>query len=180
MQIHQKTRILLHCALFTALGVLLGGPLNIPGIMMGTYSFKIGLGVLPVILTGIVYGPLYGGIVGALVDLLQALLFSKGAYMPWFTVIGVLFGLIPGLFFIKNQPATFLRIVLAVACGQLIASVLCNTILLMVLYGQPFELIYVRLLNQAIMIPIYATLIYYLLPLLKRFGVGRVLSHNQS
>ena len=89
-----------------ALGVVLGGLLSIPAMPLGSYTLKIGLGVLPVIVTAVLYGPLYGGTVGALTDLLQALIFPKGAYMPWFTVIGALFGVIPGMFFVKSQKPT--------------------------------------------------------------------------
>ena len=105
-----KTRRLAYCALFTALGVVLGGLLSIPAMPLGSYTLKIGLGVLPVIVTAALYGPLYGGTVGALTDLLQALIFPKGAYMPWFTVIGALFGVIPGMFFVKGQKPTLKHI----------------------------------------------------------------------
>ncbi len=122
---HQKVMRLVVCAMLTALGVVLGGLLSIPAMPFGSYTLKIGFGVLPVIIAGVLYGPGYGAIVGALCDLLQALIFPKGAYMPWFTVVGALFGLIPGLFFIKRQTPTFLRILLAVAVGQIVGSVIC-------------------------------------------------------
>jgi hypothetical protein len=38
----------------------------------------------------------------------------------------------------------------------------------MTLYGLPYQIIYVRLLNQAIMIPIYTVLTYYAVRLLKK------------
>lgn len=105
---HQKVMRLVVCAMLTALGVVLGGLLSIPAMPFGSYTLKIGFGVLPVIIAGVLYGPGYGAIVGALCDLLQALIFPKGAYMPWFTVVGALFGLIPGLFFIKGKrPRSF-------------------------------------------------------------------------
>lgn len=167
MQIDNHTKRIVLCALFTAIGVLLGGVLSIPAFPLGTYSLKIGFGVLPVILSGILYGPLYGGIVGGLTDLLQALLFPKGAYMPWFTVVGIFFGLIPGLFFLKRQPLTFRRLLLCVASGQLFGSVLCNTLLMVVLYGLPLAgILPARLINQAVMIPLYTCLLYWLAPLL--------------
>ena len=51
-----------------------GRLLSIPAMPLGSYTLKIGLGVLPVIVTAVLYGPLYGGTVGALTDLLQALI----------------------------------------------------------------------------------------------------------
>ena len=154
---HQKIVRLVVCAMLTALGVVLGGLLSIP---FGSYTLKIGFGVLPVIIAGVLYGPGYGAIVGALCDLLQALIFPKGAYMPWFTVVGALFGLIPGLFFIKRQTPTFPRILLAVAVGQIVGSVICNTLLVIWLYGSPWQIVYARIINQAVMIPLYSALVY--------------------
>ena len=166
-----RTRRLAFCALFTALGVVLGGLLSIPTMPLGSYTLKIGLGVLPVIVTAALYGPLYGGTVGALTDLLQALIFPKGAYMPWFTVIGALFGVIPGMFFVKGQKPTLKRIFVAVFSGQTVCSVVLNTLLLMWLYGSPWQIVYARLINQAVMIPLYTALVYYVVKLMDKCGI---------
>ncbi|MDL2235829.1 folate family ECF transporter S component [Christensenellaceae bacterium OttesenSCG-928-L17] len=172
MQTNKMIRRLVLCGLFTALGVVLGGMLSVPAFVLGGYSVKIGLGVLPVLLSAVLYGPVYGGIVGALVDFLQAILFPKGAYMPWFTIVGALFGVVPGLFFLKKQAPTLRRLFSAVATGQLFCSVLCNTLLVSWLYGMPLlELMGVRLVNQAVMIPLYTLLLYLLfrsIPALRR------------
>lgn len=164
----EKTIRLVLCALFIALGVVLGGLLSIPAFPMGAYSIKIGLGVLPVILSGVLYGPIYGGIAGGLTDLLQALLFPKGAYMPWFTFVGIFFGFIPGLFFRKKQPITLPRLFLAVGSGQVFCSVLCNTLLMVWLYGLPLEgILPLRMLTQAFMIPILTLLVYAIAPVIQ-------------
>ncbi|MEG1547828.1 MAG: folate family ECF transporter S component [Clostridia bacterium] len=168
---HKMIKRLVVCALLTALGVILGGLLSIPAVPFGAYSLKIGIGVLPVILSGVMFGPLYGGMVGGMTDFLQAVIMPKGAYMPWFTVVGILFGLIPGLFFTKKQTPTFKRILLAIACGQLVGSVLLNTWLMVELYGMPWQLIYARLLNQCVMIPLYTVAIYFIMKLLKQNAV---------
>lgn len=178
---HQKIVRLVVCAMLTALGVVLGGLLSIPAMPFGSYTLKIGFGVLPVIIAGVLYGPGYGAIVGALCDLLQALIFPKGAYMPWFTVVGALFGLIPGLFFIKRQTPTFLRILLAVAVGQIVGSVICNTLLVIWLYGSPWQIVYARIINQAVMIPLYSALVYLCMKVIAKrrwakrwFNVGKI------
>lgn len=164
-----KTTTLVLSGLFIALGVVLGGMLSIPAFPMGTYSIKIGLGVLPVILCGVLCGPVYGGIAGGLTDLLQALLFPKGAYMPWFTIVGIFFGLIPGLFFRKQQAIKFPRLLCAIGAGQLFASALCNTLLMVWLYGLPLGgILPLRLLTQAFMIPLHTLLAYATAPLIQR------------
>lgn len=167
------TKRLVLCALFTAIGVLLSGPLSIPVFPLGIYSLKIGLGTLPVILSGILFGPVYGGIVGAITDVLQVLLFPKGAFVPWFTVVAALNGIIPALFFLRNQRATFLRLLAAVGSAQIVCSVICSTFLLVLLYGIPLETILpLRAINQAVTIPVYVLLLLLLFPLLKKHGVA--------
>lgn len=166
-----KTRRLVVCALLTALGVVLGGLLSIPAMPFGTYSLKIGFGVVPVIIAGVLYGPGYGAMVGGLTDFIQAMIFPKGAYIPFFTVIGVLFGFIPGLFFAGHQQPKFPRILISVFAGQTIASVICNTLLLIWLYGLPWEAFIPRIITQAICIPLYSGIVYGCIKLLKKAGV---------
>ncbi len=169
--VSEHTKKIVLCALFTAMGVVLGGMLSIPAMPLGSYSLKIGLGVLPVLLSAVLYGPVYGGMVGGLTDFLQAMIFPKGAYMPWFTLVGVCFGLIPGLFFMKKQLPSFRRLLAAIGAGQLVCSVGMNTLLLMWLYGTPWQIVYARLVNQAVMIPLYTVLIFYILRFLKKGNV---------
>ena len=161
------------CAMLIAIGVLLSGPLSIPDFSLGSYSMKVGLGSLAAILSGVLYGPLYGGIVGGLVDFLQAMIFPKGAFQPWFTVVAVLSGLIPGLFFAfkrRSRPAWLLliRIFVATLVGQAICSVGLNTLLLYKLYGLPWQaLLTKRAVNQAVMVPVYSLLIWGIMSILK-------------
>ncbi|MBQ7112665.1 MAG: folate family ECF transporter S component [Clostridia bacterium] len=165
---HQRVVSIVICGLLIALGVILMGPLSLPALPFGTYSLNIGFGSLPIILSGVLFGPVYGAIVAMLTDLLQVLLFPKGAFMPWFTLSAMFFGLIPGLFFMKRRKVTFPYLLLAITPGQLLSSVLLNTFLLVKLYGLPWSLMTLRLMEQAIMIPLYAVLIYAIIKLLAR------------
>ena len=126
---HQKIVRLVVCAMLTALGVVLGGLLSIPAMPFGSYTLKIGFGVLPVIIAGVLYGPGYGAIVGALCDLLQALIFS----------------------------------------------VICNTLLVIWLYGSPWQIVYARIINQAVMIPLYSALVYLCMKVIAKTKVGKAL-----
>ncbi len=154
-----KTRVLVSCALLVALSALLGGGVSVKSFVLGSYSLKIGFGVLPVLLAGVWFGPLWGGAVGALADFTQALLFPMGAYMPWFSVSGALFGVIPGLFFTKTAEVKPLRAFFAVTSALLVTSVGVNTFLIVTLYGNPWEIIYARMVTQAVMIPIHTVLL---------------------
>ena len=163
------TRKVTICALLAALGSVLGIlSIPLPAVSAAGYSLKVGITVLPVIMAGVLYGPVYGGIVGAVVDFLPALLFPKGPLVPWFTLIGALFGVIPGLFFLHGQKPTIKRLFTAILTGQFLCSVVLNTLLLMWLYGLPYQIVYVRLLNQAIMVPIYTLAVYGSLRLLEK------------
>ncbi len=176
-----QTKRLVTCALLTAIAVLLSGPLSIPVFPLGIYSLKIGLGTLPVILAGILFGPVYGGIAGGLTDVLQFMISPKGAYVPWFTIVGVLTGLLPALFFRTRQRATLPRLFLAVGSSQVFCSIICNTFLLVTLYGIPVETILpLRVINQAVSIPVYVFLLYLLLPLLKKVGVNAMPNMEQD
>lgn len=167
MKIRFQTKRLVLSGLFVALSAILSGALSFPVYGSGMYTMKISFGMLPVILTGMLYGPLYGGIAGGLSDLLQALLFPRGGYQPWFTVVAILFGLIPGLFFARKQAPTFKRIFAAVFSGQAVGSVLCNSLLMVWLYGaDPGLMFLIRGITQAIMIPIFSLLLYWILPLI--------------
>lgn len=171
--VRPATRKLAVCALLAAVGAVLGiVSLPLPAVSAAGYSLKIGITLLPVLLAAALYGPAYGGMVGLIVDLLPALLAPKGPLVPWFTLVGALFGVIPGLFFMKGQALTPKRLLLAIGTGQLLCSVALNSLLLMWLYGMPPQIVYVRLLNQAVMIPAYTIITYYVAKLLKRAGVA--------
>ncbi|MEG1560083.1 MAG: folate family ECF transporter S component [Clostridia bacterium] len=169
---HLAMKRLVICAILIALGVILSGLLSIPVLPLGAYTLKIGFGALPTIVAAVLYGPIYGGMVGAAVDILQALLFPMGAYIPLYTISGMLLGVLPGLFFIKKQDPSFLRLLLAISISQIIASVLLNSLWFSLLQGIPYFLIIVpRAINQAVMIPIYALLIFLIMRLLKKNAI---------
>lgn len=155
------------CAMLVAIGVILSGVLSVPSFMLGQYSMKIGLGALATILAGVLYGAGYGAIVGALVDIIQAMLFPKGPYVPWFTIVAMFSGLIPGLFFMRRKHLPIWWVILiAVFAGQVTCSVFANSLLLVSLYNIPWEiLITPRVINQAIMIPVYTVLIWAIIQL---------------
>lgn len=174
------------CAMLVALGVVLSGVLSIPITLDGSPSAKIGFGPLPIIFAGILFGPLYGAMAAAVWDILTALIFPVGAYLPWFTLSAVLFGLLPGLFFMKKQDYKFGRVFLATASPLVLVSIFINTFLIIILYWKdPFAagtlfgmeipkwlaVVAVRAMEQVVTIPLYSALIYNLLRLLKHHAV---------
>lgn len=166
--IQRPVQRLTFCALCIALSVLLGGLLKIPITLFGVYSVKLSFGIIPVYLAAILFGPLYGGMVGGLSDLLQAILFPMGGINPLFTLTGILFGVIPALFFRKEQKPGYLRLLLTVAVTQITCSVILNSLFLMISYGTPLLVSAVRAVQQLVFIPIFALVLYVLFKALDR------------
>lgn len=173
-------------ALLVALGVIFSRFLSIPLSLLGVYSINIGFGLLPILLLCVLYGPIYG-LVGAFCwDLLGALLFPNGAFVIWFTLAAGVLGIIVGGVFSKikfshtcdneygygsvltvyhcAKKITLVRIIIAVAFGQIVYSVLLNSILISALYSVPFNVLIIpRLIENAIMIPVNAVLLNMLI-----------------
>ncbi|MDI9478182.1 MAG: folate family ECF transporter S component [Bacillota bacterium] len=161
-----STRKLVFLSFLMALSIILTRLFSIRVPIGGVEGIRIGFGALPIIFAGILFGPLPGGIVGALGDLLGYLINPMGAYMPHFTFSSFLTGYIPALLiktiFKKRTDFTFLLI--AIAIGQLLTSVLLVPYFISSLFGLAMEILIIpRLISQALIIPIYAILIKALL-----------------
>ncbi len=159
-------------ALLVALGVVFSRFLSIPLTIGGSYSLNIGFGLLPIIVLCVLYGPVYGTIGALAWDLIGALLFPQGAFVIWFTLAAGVFGFVTGMLFIKNARPTIVRIAIATACGQLIYSVLLNSLLIHLLYSVPFMVLFVpRLIENAIMIVLNTALVSVLVLAIKKVNI---------
>ncbi|MEG2199856.1 MAG: folate family ECF transporter S component, partial [Anaerovorax sp.] len=78
---------------------------------------RLGLGFLPVAITGILYGPLWAGASYAIGDILGMLIYPTGPYFPGFTLTTFLTGVTYGLILHKKQ-ITWKRVIFA-------ASIVC-------------------------------------------------------
>lgn len=127
-----------YAAVLIALGVVLS-IYSIPISITGIPVKKIGFGMVPVMLSGMLFGPIVGGLVGAATDILQSILNpALGPYNPVFTITSFLIGAIPSLFYLwdkasrKSSVWSFLKMLLAVSVTMLICSVFLNTIFILV------------------------------------------------
>jgi ECF transporter S component (folate family) len=148
-------------ALLIALNVVLTrvGSIRIGG--GGTEIVRIGFGGFPVIFAGIVFGPLAGGIVGAVGDIIGMIVSPMGPYMPHFTLTAALTGVIPGLIMMKCKDkvcrTSFWRLLMAIAVGQAITSILLWAYFMKTLFGMPLATILPgRVISQLVNIPLYA------------------------
>lgn len=161
-----STRKLVFLSFLIALSIILTRIFSIRIAIGGVEGIRIGFGGLPVIFAGILFGPLAGGIVGGISDILGYVINPMGAYMPHFTLSSFLTGYIPGFlcYYIFRQKINFSTLLLSIATGQFITSVLLVPFFTKILFGIPIEITIIpRLVSQLINVPVYAVLVKSLL-----------------
>ncbi|MDI3548387.1 MAG: riboflavin transporter [Halanaerobiales bacterium] len=153
-------------AFLIALSIILTRILSLRIAIGGVEGIRIGFGGLPIIFAGIAFGPLAGGIVGAVADVLGYMINPMGAYMPHFTLTSLLTGFIPGfiVYYLFRGNRSFWTMLVAIAVGQTITSVILVPVFLQSLFGVPLQATLIpRIVGQALHIPVYAYLIKVLL-----------------
>ncbi len=105
--------------------------------------------------------PLAGGVVGAIGDLIGMVVSPMGPYMPHFTLVAALTGIIPGLIMLmfkdSKSKTNFWKLLLAIAIGQIITSVFITPYFMERLFSVPMvTTVPGRAITQAIQIPLYA------------------------
>jgi len=128
----------------------------------GIEGIRLGFGAFPSIFAGIAYGPLAGAVVGALGDIIGFFINPMGAYMPHFTLTAALTGAIPG-FVAKAlggpSKINLSRLLVTVAAGQIVSSVLLVPLFLRQLFGLPLAAtLPAKIVGEAVNIPLYTLL----------------------
>ncbi|NLW22138.1 MAG: folate family ECF transporter S component [Tissierellia bacterium] len=154
-------RNLVYYALLIALNVILTRFFSIRIGAAGTEAIRIGFGGYPVILAGIIFGPIAGGIVGAVGDIVGMIISPMGPFMPHFTLVAALTGIIPGLIMMgfkeKEDKTSFWKLLLAIGVGQIVTSVIMTPYFMQSLFSIPMvTTVPGRAITQAIQIPLYA------------------------
>ena len=94
-------------ALFAAISIIATRFLSFMIPLGGFPSLSIGIGGIPIMLSGILFGPVSGAIVGGVSDIIGFLINDRGGiYHVGFTINSILTGLIPGLvvWMLKRYP----------------------------------------------------------------------------
>ncbi len=162
-----KTRRLVYASFFIALSVAFTRILTIQIFIAGVGSVRLGFGPLPIILSGIFLGPLAGGIIGTLADILGYLLNPMGGgYVPIITLVSTATGIIPPLILNMLGERTqyrFVDLLISIGITQFVLALILMPMVLYKWFGVPIWInVPVRIVAQAILIPIYTSIIHIL------------------
>jgi len=154
----KKVRTVVVCGLLIALNCVLA----IYSLDIGGY-LKIGFGFVTLPAVSLLFGPLTGCIVGMVQDVVSYIVRPTGAFMPIFTIIPAISGMIYGMFFYK-RPITFGKVLAVKLIIALVINVLFNSIAMAPLMSK--GIIYylpARIIKNVIAWPIEAFILYYFL-----------------
>lgn len=127
-------------AMFVALSVVLGKFLQIP---VGD-SIRISFENLPLILAGVLYGPVAGLITAVCADLLGC--FLRGyAIIPLITIAAGIIGLMSGIMRKLVKGNSYIKILAITIVPHILGSIILKSIALHFTYGQPWQLLALRL-----------------------------------
>ncbi|MBC8590727.1 folate family ECF transporter S component [Wansuia hejianensis] len=165
-----STKVMVQAGFLVAVSIVLTRFL----VIMPTNTLRIGLGEVPLMISGFLFGPIVGGIVGAAADLTGIVINPQGPPHFGFTLSSMLWGIIPGLFVAlhskrrKGDPYTKLNITVTVSICIIIISLGLNTYWLSNLYGKGFlVMLPERLMSAIISIPLQSIIIISLMKYLK-------------
>ncbi|AGX44822.1 folate family ECF transporter S component [Clostridium saccharobutylicum] len=117
---------------------------------------------------GMLFGPVGGAVCGGLSDIINYIINPKGVFFPGFTISAMVLGMIYGTLLYKKK-VTFIRCIIAEILVVLIVDIILNTFFLSLLYGKAFALLLpARAFKNVVMIPINASMMYFILKLVNR------------
>lgn len=170
-----KVKNICWIALLVALNIILSRVLSIRIIFLGIEGIRIGFGILPVIIAGLLLGKRQGFITGIIGDILGFQLSSSGLYFPTFTLIaglnGVLSPLMINRFF--NGIISLPKLVMIIAINNIITSLILTPLFLQLHFGISAAVIVPGIaISQIIIIPCMAIMINILIKRLKKSGIS--------
>lgn len=158
------TKNVVLCGLLAALAVVLS---MVASIDFGPY-IRIGFSGLPNRVVECLFGPVAGCLFGGMLDVLKYILKPSGPFFFGFTLDVMLAGLIYGTI-LYQKPVTVKRIAAAEFLAKLVVNCLLNTLWISMLYGKGFfALLPLRILKNAIMLPIDSCILYFTLTYVKK------------
>lgn len=169
----KKIPVLAICAMFAALGIVLGAVT----IVLGPY-LKIGFSSIPNQLVDLLFGPITGALFAGILDVVKYFMNPTGPFFFGFTFSAMLGAFIYGCFYYK-KPLSFWRVLAAHGVVCLVVNVLLGTLWLDIMYGKAFfVLLPTRALKNLIMWPVDSLIFFTLAGVIERTGVLRIFRSN--
>ena len=160
---NNSTRNITLVGLLVAMSIVLSRVASIRIPFAGVEGVRIGFGKLPIFLASFMLGPLYGGLVGAIADFLGYIIQPIGPYVPHFTIISALCGVIPIMVFrmIGRSEDHIVNIIIPVGIAVIITELFLIPYSLNLIFGIPWQVLIIpRLISVPLTIAIYSYLIH--------------------
>ena len=123
------------------------------------------------------FGPIYGGIVGAISDMVGYMIQPIGPYMPHFTVISALAGILPTFFFFffLEKVSNIVKIAIGIGVTIVITDFILIPYTLHFIFGIPMQ---VLIIPRLISVPITILLYTYIINLFVRRNIIHLTHFN--
>ncbi len=162
-------------AMLVALNIILTRVFSIRISFEGIEGIRIGFGTLPIILAGLLLGGKQGFITGVIGDLIGFQLNPSGFYLPTFTLVAGLNGmLVPFMMgWFGNKILSLKKLILVIGMNNILTSLVLTPFLLQFHFGIPILMTMPgRVVAQAILIPSMAIVIHILIKRLQQSGLS--------
>ena len=158
------TKNIVLCGLMAALAVVLSMTASVE---VGPY-IRIGCSGIPNRVIECLFGPVAGCLFGGALDILKYMLKPSGPFFFGFTFNVMLAGVIYGSILYKKT-VSIKRIIVAELLIKILVNCILNTLWISMLYGKGFfALLPLRVLKNAIMLPIDSAILYFALIYVKK------------
>ena len=158
------TKNIVLCGLMAALAVVLSMTASVE---VGPY-IRIGFSGIPNRVIECLFGPVAGCLFGGALDILKYILKPSGPFFFGFTFNVMLAGVIYGSILYKKT-VSIKRIIVAELLIKILVNCILNTLWISMLYGKGFfALLPLRVLKNAIMLPIDSAILYFALIYVKK------------
>lgn len=170
-----KVQHICYIAMLVALNIILTRFFSIRVPFEGIEAIRIGFGALPLILAGVLLGGRKGFVTGVVGDLIGFQLNPSGFYLPTFTLVAGLNGVVTPLIlsWLGRDKYSFKKLALAITVNNVLTSLLLTPFLLQFHFGIPvWATMPGRVISQLMIIPCMTVVIHLLLKRLQQSGVG--------
>ena len=176
-------RNICYIAMLVALNIILTRVFSIRISFEGIEGIRIGFGTLPVILAGLLLGGKQGFITGVIGDLIGFQLNPSGFYLPTFTLVAGMNGVLAPLMiqWFGNGVISLKKLVLVIGVNNIITSLVLTPLLLQFHFGIPaLVTLPARVVAQAVLIPSMAMIVTILIKRLQQIGLNIYCIHYSA